>query len=178
MSMLDQPLLGVAPHGVAPPHAHILPKWVYFGVLGVLLFLTFITVLTAQIDLGPFNLPLAMVIACTKAALVAGIFMHLYWDHKFNLLIFVSSLLFFSIFVVVTMLDTEGRGMVIPDRQNYGPRNEMLEVAQEKSKAGDHAVLHPGQAMGQTKWTDKAKVFEEKHHGGAEHAPAAHAPAH
>jgi cytochrome c oxidase subunit IV len=172
MSMLDQPLLGVAPHGVAPPHAHILPKWVYFGVLGVLLFLTFITVVTAQIDLGPFNLPLAMVIACTKAALVAGIFMHLYWDHKFNLLIFVSSLLFFSIFVVVTMLDTEGRGMVIPDRQNYGPRNEVLELAQEKSKTD--AVLHPGQAMGQTQWTEKSKAFEAKHHG-PEHTPAAKA---
>jgi cytochrome c oxidase subunit IV len=174
MSMLNtKPFLGEAPHGVPAPHAHILPKYVYFGVLGVLLFLTVVTVLTAQIDLGPFNLPLAMVIACTKAALVAGIFMHLYWDHKFNLLIFISSLLFLSIFVIVTMLDTEGRGMVIPERQNFRPRDEFLLKQQETLKVGDEALAHPGQPFGKVEWKANSEAFEAKHHD-AGHAPAGH----
>ena len=154
-----KPFLGLTPRAVEAPHAHVLPKAVYFGVLGALLFLTVVTVATAQIDLGVFNLPLAMVIATTKATLVASIFMHLYWDHKFNLLLFVSSLLFLSIFVVLSMLDTEGRGLVDHQRENFLPRDEAV----EKAPAG---VMHPGQPFGATTWDANHEAFEAKHPEG------------
>ena len=162
-----QPFLGLTPRAVEAPHTHVLPKAVYFGVLGALLFLTVVTVATAQLDLGVFNLPLAMVIAGTKATLVASIFMHLYWDHKFNLLLFMSSLLFLSIFVVLSMLDTEGRGMVDHQRENFLPRDEVVE------KAAD-GVMHPGQPFGATAWEAKHEAFEAKHpgHDGGHAAPA------
>ena len=156
-----QPFLGVAQHAVEAPHAHVLPKSVYFGVLGALIFLTVLTVATAQIDLGVFNLPLAMVIALTKGSLVAAIFMHLWWDSKFNLLIFVSSLLFLSIFVVVTMLDTSGRDLIEPQRANFLPRDELVDV--------EPAKMQPGVPFGAVKWEAKHKSFVEKHgdHGGS-----------
>jgi cytochrome c oxidase subunit 4 len=166
-----QPFLGLTPRAVEAPHAHVLPKWVYFAVLGALLFLTVVTVATAQIDLGVFNLPLAMAIAGTKATLVAAIFMHLWWDHKFNLALFLSSLLFLAIFVVLTMLDTQGRDIVDHQRANFLPRDEMVEVA-------PGGVMHPGQPFGAAGWDANKKVFDEKHPHHEAAAGHHEAPAH
>lgn len=140
---------------VEPPKPHVLPLSVYWGVFAALIFLTVVTVATAQLDLGPFNVPLAMLIATTKGSLVALVFMHLWWDHKQNALIFAVSLLFLAIFIVLTMADTEGRGLVDQTKQNYTPRNEMLQEYYEKNP-GAVAPRHlpvPGSEI---------KVFELK----------------
>ena len=156
------------PHGVEPPHPHVLPLSLYWGVLAALLALTVFTVVSAQVDLGVFNLPLAMLIASTKAALVLAVFMHLWFDNKLNLVVFVSSLLFLSIFIVVTMLDTEGRGLVDPARENFTQRNEAVQKARETTKAKD-ATLRPGEPFGVTEGREKFEAHK-KAHG----APAAH----
>lgn len=186
-TMLGTPVfLGMPPHGVPAPHVHILPKWVYYGVLGALLFLTVITVLTAQVNLGPFNLPLAMVIALTKGTLVAAIFMHLWWDNKFNLLIFVTSLLFLSVFIIITMLDTEGREIVDPQRQNFLPRDERVEKLRETDADG---TLRPGEPFGATAGKENYLKHQGEHGGGhgsvapanpgtSDHAAPAPAPTH
>ncbi len=165
----ETPFLGMPPHGAVPPHVHILPKSVYFGVLGALLFLTVVTVLTAQINLGPFNLPLAMVIALTKGSMVCAIFMHLWWDNKFNLLIFVTSLVFLSVFIVVTMLDTEGREIVDGQRANFLPRDEQVQHLRETNAA---AEMRPGEPFGKTEGKDNY----EKH--GHHEAAGGHAGEH
>lgn len=96
-------------HG--PDHVpHILPLSMYFAVGGGLLFLTFVTVWVSYFDFGSFNLLVALAVAGLKASLVALFFMHLWWDHKFNAVIFVSSLLFLAVFIGFTMFDTETRG--------------------------------------------------------------------
>lgn len=140
---------------VEAPKPHVLPMSVYLGVFGALIFLTAFTVATAQIDLGPFNVPLAMAIASTKAALVAAIFMHLWWDHKQNALIFSVTLLFLAIFIVLTMIDTEGRGLVDTQKQNYLPRGEKVEQlqAEDPTAPAPRNVLVPG---------SKIKAFEFK----------------
>lgn len=56
---------------------HIQPRSTYFAVFGVLLLLLAVTVGIAQIHLGWFNLPAAIVIATAKAALIAWYFMEL-----------------------------------------------------------------------------------------------------
>jgi cytochrome c oxidase subunit IV len=155
------------PHGVEPPHPHVLPLALYWGVLAALLVLTAITVVSAQVNLGPFNLPLAMLIATTKAGLVLAIFMHLYFDNKLNLVVFISSLLFLSIFIVVTMLDTEGRGLVDPTRENFTQRNAAVQKAREEAKAKD-VTLRPGEPFGVTTGREN---FES--HKPAHAAPAA-----
>ncbi|NQV71661.1 cytochrome C oxidase subunit IV family protein [bacterium] len=79
-------------------------------VFGGLVFLTVFTVLTAQLDLGPLNVPLALLIATTKAALVVIIFMALKWDNKVNTAIFGIGVLFVFVFISFTLFDTLFRG--------------------------------------------------------------------
>ena len=46
-----------------------------------------------------------MAVAAVKASLVMSVFMHLRWDRPFNAMVFVSSLLFVSLFISMTLLD-------------------------------------------------------------------------
>lgn len=156
-------------HGAAEaPHPHVLPLAVYWGVLAILLLLTGFTVVSAQVDLGVFNLPLAMVIATTKAALVLAVFMHLFWDSKLNLVVLASSLLFVSIFIVLTMMDTEGRDLVDAQRANFLPRNEAVMKAAEQAKNPD-LILRPGQPFGVTTGQENYEKFKAAHPGAPAH---------
>jgi len=93
---------------------HIIPYKVYFVVFGGLLFLTITTVLTAKLDLGGFNVPLALAIATVKAALVVAFFMALKYDKKINRMVFGVGILFVFVFLGFVMLDTEFRGAFDP----------------------------------------------------------------
>lgn len=94
---------------------HITPLVIYLGVALILLFLTVVTVWVAGFHLGPFNLFVAIAIATVKAGFVGMIFMHLLYDNKFYLMIFLSSILFLAIFISLTMLDTMRRGDIHPE---------------------------------------------------------------
>lgn len=99
---------GSETHGEEPDFAHPLPMKALLGVLGALLVLTVLTVAVTQIDLGSQgNLIVAMIIATIKAVLVMGVFMHLLWDSKFNVLIFLSSFLFVALFLAMAILDRQ-----------------------------------------------------------------------
>ena len=89
---------------------HVLPLRVYFATFATLLVLTGVTVGVSYFNFGAFNLIIAMAVATIKATVVAAIFMHLFWDHKFHALIFASSLIFLGIFIWFTMYDTNHRG--------------------------------------------------------------------
>jgi len=53
------------------------PYWIYTAVWTALIVFTVVTIVAARIDLGGWNVPLALMIASTKAALVGLFFMHL-----------------------------------------------------------------------------------------------------
>lgn len=91
-------------------HHHIIPKKVLFIVFGVLVALTVLTALTAQLDLGGFNVPLALAIAFTKASLVLAIFMALKYDNRVNTLVFSIGAVFVGVFLLFTLFDTALRG--------------------------------------------------------------------
>ena len=74
-----------------------------------------------QTGVGP---NLAMFVATVKASLVAFFFMHLLWDDKKNLTMFLMSLMFFGIFVTITMLDTEFRGDLGLNPETKDPINK------------------------------------------------------
>ncbi|MDQ7054385.1 MAG: cytochrome C oxidase subunit IV family protein [candidate division KSB1 bacterium] len=93
-------------------HKHSTPLLVYLAVGGALLFLTVITVAVSYVDLGPFNLVVAIGIATFKAMLVALFFMHLYYDNKLFMAVFISGLMFLGIFIILTMFDTMKRDMI------------------------------------------------------------------
>ena len=87
--------------------AHAVPLWLLGLIFGVLMVLTLVTVGVTEFDLGyNGNLMLAMVIALVKAALVGLYFMHLRWDAPLNGFILVASLLFVTLFITFSLLDT------------------------------------------------------------------------
>jgi len=92
--------------GEAAPLAHIIPAQVLVAVFAALLILTVVTVAATWLDLGPWNLVVAMAIATVKASLVALYFMHLRYDHPFHALVFVAALVFLALFLVPTLQDT------------------------------------------------------------------------
>ena len=94
---------------------HITPLRTYLIIAATLLFLSGVTVWVSYFDFGPLNIIIAMGVASLKATLVALFFMHLLWDDKKNMTIFVMSLMFLAIFIVITLLDTGFRGKVNPE---------------------------------------------------------------
>jgi cytochrome c oxidase subunit 4 len=100
-------------HGLA----HTTPVKLLVGVLGILLVLTILTVAVTSVDLGASgNLIVAMVIATIKAALVVSFFMHLVWDKKLHLILFLISVLFLILFLSMSVTD---RGEYQPDIDYY-----------------------------------------------------------
>jgi cytochrome c oxidase subunit 4 len=109
-------------HGLA----HTTPVSLLVGILGVLLVLTVLTVSVTSFDLGAEgNLVVAMVIATVKAALVVTFFMHLFWDKKFHLILFLTSVLFVILFL----------SMTITDRGEYDHDVEAFRAAQAQANA-------------------------------------------
>ncbi len=94
---------------------HISTQTTLLSVAGALLVLTFLTVAVTWINIPePFNVIVAIAIAIVKAAMVAMFFMNLYWDAKFNTIVFLLSILFLIIFVSITLLDTLFRDAGLP----------------------------------------------------------------
>lgn len=89
-----------------PPFNHPAPLPLLIGVFLALVFLTILTLVTSNIELAQFAFGIAMLIATAKAALVCAFFMHMFWDKGFNILFFLSSLLFVTLFIAITLLDT------------------------------------------------------------------------
>ena len=85
---------------------HVMPLPVLAGVFAALLVLTVLTVTATWVDLGAWNLAIALAIATVKAGLVVLYFMHLRYDHPFNALVFVTALLFLALFLGGALTDS------------------------------------------------------------------------
>ena len=59
---------------------HVVSKQVYFAVAAVLGVLLVATVAAARVDLGGWNVPIALVIASVKAVLIVLFFMHVLYN--------------------------------------------------------------------------------------------------
>jgi caa(3)-type oxidase subunit IV len=80
----------------------ILPYW-YVWV--ALLILTIITVWAKYLHLGRFSMIIALIIATTKVSLVAGIFMHLYYEKTIFKVIIGIAIFILLIFIGLTFID-------------------------------------------------------------------------
>lgn len=89
-----------------PLVGHVVPLRILVAVLGVLLVLTVVTVGATWVDLGAFNIWLALGIATVKASFVVLYFMHLRYDKPFNAIIFITSLVLVALFVGIALTDT------------------------------------------------------------------------
>jgi cytochrome c oxidase subunit 4 len=98
-------------HGQGKDHVpHVLPLSTYLKTWAALMVLTAITVGVSYLNFGGANLWIALIVASIKASIVALVFMHLFYDHKFHSIIMVITILFLGVFISFTMFDTETRG--------------------------------------------------------------------
>lgn len=72
----------------------------------ILTILTAFTVYVARIDLGTFNIVVAMVIASIKAAIVALFFMHLKYEDKLTWVYALYPIFLLFLLIATTILET------------------------------------------------------------------------
>jgi cytochrome c oxidase subunit 4 len=128
-------------------HGHyIVPAAAYVAVFIGLLILTVVTVAVAQVDLGPANMPVAMLVATLKASLVALIFMQLKYDNRLNALVFVFGLLFLALFFLFTLLDVFSREYIEPRLGNHTVPAEVVQAMKNKAAdtSGVNSPAKPG----------------------------------
>jgi cytochrome c oxidase subunit 4 len=92
--------------------SHIVSPWVYVGVFCALLAGTALTYFAATLDLGAFNLPVAILIACVKGSLVVLFFMHIYYSSKLTKTIVISGFCTLFILFFFTLIDLLSRGFI------------------------------------------------------------------
>ena len=85
--------------------AHIVKYKTYAFVLIALLFMTFASVAITSIDLGPYNVSAALLLASIKCILVLLIFMHLKFDKPLYSIMIGGVLLLFACVIFITFLD-------------------------------------------------------------------------
>ncbi|MCC7205098.1 MAG: cytochrome C oxidase subunit IV family protein [Phycisphaeraceae bacterium] len=91
-------------HHADQPHA--VPLGVLAGIFAILMLLTFLTVAATWVNLGQFNIWIALGIAVVKAVLVGLYFMHLRYDSPFNGLVLAMALIFVALLIGGALIDT------------------------------------------------------------------------
>lgn len=86
-------------------HVHIPPVGTLVAVFAALIVCTFLTAWVATIDMGEWNIIIALAIACTKASLVAWIFMGVRYTSQLTKLFCVGGIVFLTILLCFTFSD-------------------------------------------------------------------------
>ncbi|HUI82920.1 MAG TPA: cytochrome C oxidase subunit IV family protein [Candidatus Binatia bacterium] len=92
------------------PQAHIVPVSLYVGIWITLMICTGLTVFAASVDLGIFNIVVALVIATLKGTLVVLFFMHLRYSTKLTMVTVIAALFWLFIMFSLSMTDYLTRG--------------------------------------------------------------------
>jgi cytochrome c oxidase subunit 4 len=110
---------GHSPAGDSHDHAehHVVPKRIYFAVFFILIVMTWVTAFVSTIDLGRWNIFVALAIAIFKASLVVLFFMHVWYSTRLTKMIVMSSIFWLLLLLFLTMADIWTRGwMGVPGR--------------------------------------------------------------
>ena len=84
---------------------HVVPLKIYYGIFGILMVLTGVTVGVAYIDLGRWNTVVALAIACFKAMIVVLYFMHVKYSTRLIKLTVIAGLYWMVILFGLTLGD-------------------------------------------------------------------------
>jgi cytochrome c oxidase subunit IV len=95
-----------------PVRHHVDSVKTYAIVWISLLALTLTTSLVARVELGPFNVVVALAIAVVKMLLVALFFMHIRHSGKLTRLVVLGGLLWMLILIGLTLADVVTRGWI------------------------------------------------------------------
>jgi cytochrome c oxidase subunit 4 len=101
---------------------HIVKPGTYLVIITTLLFLTALTVTAAYINLGRFNIVVALAIATLKATLVVLFFMHAKYSPRRTQLVIVAGIFWLLILLFMTLSDyvsrVDYRGVRFPMTQD------------------------------------------------------------
>jgi cytochrome c oxidase subunit 4 len=95
-------------------HEHIVPRKIYFAVAAALMVLLVATYAAAQVDLGPFNIVVALAIAFTKAILVVLFFMEVRWSSRLTWVVAAAGVLWLALLIGGTLDDFLTRAHILP----------------------------------------------------------------
>ena len=84
---------------------HIVSPKVYIGIFLSLMVLTAATVAAAYVNLGPFNIVIALAIASVKATLVVLYFMHARYSPKRTHLVIIAAVFWLAVMLALTLSD-------------------------------------------------------------------------
>jgi cytochrome c oxidase subunit 4 len=84
---------------------HVVPLPIYYGIFGILIVLTAVTVAVAYVDLGRWNTVAALAIACFKALIVVLYFMHVKYSARLIKLTVIAGLYWMGIIFALTLGD-------------------------------------------------------------------------
>lgn len=87
------------------PESHIVPISLYVGIWATLMVCTGLTVYAASVDLGIFNIVVALLIATFKGTLVVLFFMHLRYSTKLTMVTVIAAIFFLLIMFSLSMTD-------------------------------------------------------------------------
>jgi len=88
---------------------HIVKPGTYLVIITTLLILTVITVTAAFVNLGKFNIVVALAIATIKATLVVLFFMHAKFSPKRTQLVIIAGIFWLAILLFMTLSDYASR---------------------------------------------------------------------
>jgi cytochrome c oxidase subunit 4 len=84
---------------------HIVSPKVYVGIFLSLMVLTAATVAAAYVNLGPFNIVIALAIASLKATLVVLYFMHARYSPNRTHMVIIAAVFWLAIMLALTLSD-------------------------------------------------------------------------
>ncbi len=106
---------------------HIVSPGTYLAIILTLLALTGITVFAAFVDLGRFNIVVALLIATVKATLVVLIFMHAKYAPERTKLVIIAGIFWLALLLFMTLSDyatrVDYRGVRYPMTQIISQRD-------------------------------------------------------
>jgi cytochrome c oxidase subunit 4 len=89
---------------------HIVPSKLNWLIWAILMVATFVTYKVAQIDLGPFNTVVALVIATCKASIVVLIFMQVkYTSEKMTKAVLLFAIAWLILLLSLSLIDYSSR---------------------------------------------------------------------
>lgn len=91
---------------------HIVSPKIYVGIILTLMALTTATVWAAYVDLGPWNIVVALGIATAKATLVVLYFMHVRYSPGRTQLIVIAGIFWLALLLFMTLADYATRNLV------------------------------------------------------------------
>jgi cytochrome c oxidase subunit IV len=92
---------------------HVVSPRVYWAVFIALVTLTGLTIMLASVELGPWHTPVGLLIAVTKASLVALFFMNVLYSGRLTWILFGAGLFWLLILIGLTMTDYVARSKLV-----------------------------------------------------------------